>query len=48
MKFGVNPSNVAQTVTGATVVQDIFPSAKLSAAVGAERLGALILNRDVL
>ncbi|MCW3111976.1 MAG: class SAM-dependent methyltransferase [Segetibacter sp.] len=29
-KFGCDPSDVAQEVTGATVVQDIFPSAELS------------------
>ena len=29
-KFGVDPSDVAQEVTGATVVQDLFPSAELT------------------
>ena len=28
-KYGVDPSDVAQEVTGATVVQDIFPSTEL-------------------
>jgi SAM-dependent methyltransferase len=40
-KFGVDPSDVAQTVTGATVVQDIFPSAKLAAAAGPERFDVI-------
>jgi SAM-dependent methyltransferase len=37
VKFGVDPSDVAQTVTGASVVQDVFPSAKLAAATRGER-----------
>ncbi len=41
VKFGVDPSDVAQAVTGATVVKDIFPSAKLTAAVGAERFDVI-------
>jgi len=36
-KFGVDPSDVAQSVTGATVIQDLFPSPKLTAAVHGER-----------
>lgn len=32
-KFGVDPSDVAQEVKNATVVQDIFPSEKLNAAL---------------
>ncbi len=31
LKFGVDPSDVAQGVKGATVVQDVFPSPRLSA-----------------
>jgi SAM-dependent methyltransferase len=34
MKFGCDPSDVAQEVKGATVVQDIFPSAELSKKMG--------------
>lgn len=33
-KFGCDPSDVAQEVKGATVVQDIFPSAELSNLIG--------------
>lgn len=33
-KFGCDPSDVAQEVKGATVVQDIFPSAELSKTMG--------------
>lgn len=33
-KFGCDPSNVAQEVKNATVIQDIFPSAELSGAIG--------------
>ncbi|MDP9034300.1 MAG: class I SAM-dependent methyltransferase [Myxococcota bacterium] len=36
-KFGVDPSDVAQTVKGATVVQDTFPSPRLAALYGRER-----------
>ncbi len=34
VKFGCDPSDIAQEVTGATVVQDIFPSAELSKLIG--------------
>lgn len=37
-KFGVDPSDVAQEVGGATVVQDLFPSAALRTMVGAKKL----------
>lgn len=33
-KFGCDPSDVAQEVRGAKVVQDIFPSAELNTAIG--------------
>lgn len=33
-KFGCDPSDVAQEVKGAKVVQDIFPSAELNTAIG--------------
>lgn len=33
-KFGCDPSDVAQEVRGAKVVQDIFPSAELTTAIG--------------
>jgi len=36
-KFGVDPSDVAQGVAGATVVQDVFPSARLEAACGRDK-----------
>lgn len=36
-KFGVDPSDVAQGVTSATVVQDTFPSRRLAELVGADR-----------
>ncbi len=36
-KFGVDPSDVAQSVKGATVVQDVFPSPRLAALHGRER-----------
>jgi SAM-dependent methyltransferase len=38
VKFGVDPSDVAQEVKGATVVQDIFPSRRLDAALGGAKL----------
>ena len=37
-KYGVDPSDVAQEVKNATVVQDIFPSEKLSAALKGGKL----------
>ena len=36
--FGCDPSDVAQEVKGATVVQDIFPSAQLFKAIGDKRI----------
>lgn len=40
-KFGVDPSDVAKGVTGATVVQDVFPSARLKAVCGDEKFDAV-------
>jgi SAM-dependent methyltransferase len=40
-KFGVDPSDVAQTVTGATVIQDVFPSRKLLEETRGERFGVI-------
>ena len=40
-KFGVDPSDVAQEVTGATVVQDIFPSAELLKRLGNKKFDAV-------
>jgi SAM-dependent methyltransferase len=37
-KFGCDPSDVAQEVTGAKVVQDIFPSAELDNAIGGNKM----------
>lgn len=37
-KFGCDPSDVAQEVIGATVVQDIFPSAELSNVLGDKKM----------
>lgn len=37
-KFGCDPSDIAQEVKGATVVQDIFPSAELSKAIGERKM----------
>jgi SAM-dependent methyltransferase len=37
-KFGCDPSDVAQEVKGAKVVQDIFPSAELSTAIGDKKM----------
>ncbi len=37
-KFGCDPSDVAQEVKGATVVQDIFPSAELFNAMGNNKM----------
>lgn len=37
-KFGCDPSDVAQEVKGATVVQDIFPSAELSKTIGTTKI----------
>lgn len=37
-KFGCDPSDVAQEVKTATVVQDIFPSAELSKAIGDNKM----------
>ena len=37
-KFGCDPSDVAQEVTGAKVVQDIFPSAELNNAIGDSKM----------
>ena len=38
IKFGCDPSDVAQEVKNATVVQDIFPSAELSTAIGNKKM----------
>ncbi len=38
IKFGCDPSDVAQEVKNATVVQDIFPSAELSSAIGEKKM----------
>jgi SAM-dependent methyltransferase len=40
-KFGVDPSDVAQEVSFATVVQDIFPSESLSTILGDSKLDAI-------
>jgi len=38
VKFGVDPSDVAQEITGATVVRDIFPSPRLGTALAGAKL----------
>lgn len=38
VKFGCDPSDVAQEVKGASVVQDIFPSAELNKIIGGKKL----------
>jgi SAM-dependent methyltransferase len=38
VKFGCDPSDVAQEVKGASVVQDIFPSAELHKIIGQKKL----------
>jgi SAM-dependent methyltransferase len=38
IRFGCDPSDVAQEVKNATVVQDIFPSAELSNAIGDRKM----------
>ena len=38
IRFGCDPSDVAQEVKNATVVQDIFPSAELSNAIGDHKM----------
>jgi SAM-dependent methyltransferase len=40
-KFGCDPSDVAQEVKIATVVQDIFPSAELSKAIGDKKMDVI-------
>lgn len=40
-KFGCDPSDVAQEVKFATVVQDIFPSASLSKAIGEKKMDVI-------
>jgi SAM-dependent methyltransferase len=40
-KFGCDPSDVAQEVKIATVVQDIFPSAELSKAIGEKKMDVI-------
>ncbi len=40
-KYGVDPSDVAQEVQNATVVQDIFPSPAFSRVLGKEKLDAV-------
>ena len=40
-KFGVDPSDVAQEVKAATVVQDTFPSRKLASACGGQRFDVI-------
>jgi len=40
-KFGCDPSDVAQEVKGAKVVQDIFPSAELSKAIGDKKMDVI-------
>src|ERR1700712_1405441 len=40
-KFGCDPSDVAQEVKSATVVQDIFPSAELSTAIGNKKMDVI-------
>lgn len=41
IKFGCDPSDVAQEVKNATVVQDIFPSAELSSAMGEKTMDVI-------
>ncbi|HLK38544.1 MAG TPA: class I SAM-dependent methyltransferase [Polyangiaceae bacterium] len=41
VKFGVDPSDVAQSVKGATVIQDVFPSRRLAEACAGERFDAV-------
>lgn len=38
VRFGCDPSDVAQEVKNATVIQDIFPSAELNQAIGETRM----------
>ncbi len=40
-RFGCDPSDVAQEVKGATVVQDIFPSVELSKAIGDRKMDVI-------
>jgi len=40
-KYGCDPSDIAQEIKNATVVQDIFPSEKLHTALGDEKLDAI-------
>ncbi|MCX6314167.1 MAG: class I SAM-dependent methyltransferase [Sphingobacteriales bacterium] len=40
-KYGCDPSDVAQEVKGAKVVQDIFPSAELSKAIGSKQIDVI-------
>ena len=40
-KYGIDPSDVAQEVKGAKVVQDIFPSSAFSAVLGDHKLDAV-------
>ena len=40
-RFGCDPSDVAQEVKGATVVQDIFPSVELSKAIGTRKMDVI-------
>ena len=40
-KFGCDPSDVAQEVRGAKVVQDIFPSAELNTAIGDAKMDVI-------
>lgn len=40
-KFGCDPSDVAQEVKGAKVVQDIFPSAELSKVIGNKQIDVI-------
>lgn len=40
-KYGCDPSDVAQEVKGATVVQDIFPSEKLFSVLGGSKLDVI-------
>ncbi len=40
-KYGCDPSDVAQEVKNAIVVQDIFPSAELSTAIGSKKMDVI-------
>ena len=40
-KFGVDPSDVAQSVVGAKVIQDVFPSPRLLEVCGSERFDVI-------